>query len=164
MSEWLTLDDARARLGLHPDTLRRQVRRGQREGRKDNLGRWLVRVDPGESGRIDPGARVDNPGISALVDPDTSGQLREQVARLEERLAAAEQVKTELRERDAELRADLERERLWAEAAEARQAEQDRRLDEVLRQFGELRAQPLRRPWPGLKSWWQRVWEGKTES
>ena len=50
-----------------------------------------------------------------------------------------------LGERIAERRADLERERRRAEAAEARQAEQDRRLDDVLRQLGELRDDHRRR-------------------
>jgi hypothetical protein len=169
VSEWFTLDDARTRLGLHPDTLRRQVRRGQREGRKDNLGRWLVRVDPDESGRIDPGTRADGPDttdrahpdqarVAPGLGPDMPGQLREQVARLEERLAAAEAIRAELRERMAELRANLESERQRAEAAERRQAEQDRRLDDMLRQLAELRDErQRRRPWPGLIAWARRI-------
>jgi hypothetical protein len=161
MDEWLPLDDARARLGLHPDTLRRQIRKGQREGRKDNHGRWLVlvRADPDLPGRIDPGAPGRRDPDHARAHPDTSGQLREQVARLEERLAATEDIKAELRRQVQELRERLAREDERREAAEARQAERDRQMDELLRRLGDLR--PERRPWPGLRAWWRRVIEGE---
>lgn len=156
MVEWFTLDEARSRTGLHPDTLRKQIRKGEREGRKDNHGRWLVRIDPDEPGLLPGPARSEaHPG-----HPDLARALAERdvhIARLEERLAAVDELKAELRRMVDQARADVERERRRAEETERRQAEQDRRLDDVLRELREER----RRPWPGLRRWWRRVWEGE---
>jgi hypothetical protein len=70
-----------------------------------------------------------------------------------------EELKEAFRERVEELRAELARERQAREESERRRGEDDRRLDEVLRQIGELRAE--RRPWPGLRAWWRRLIEGE---
>jgi chromosome segregation ATPase len=73
---------------------------------------------------------------------DAGATLRERVARLEERLANA----------------DALRARVEGELAEVK-AERDRLLALVERLAAERR--PEHRPWPGLKAWWRRVWEGE---
>lgn len=168
---WLSLRDAAPALGLERDTLRKQLARGERQGRRDNRGRWLVlmpahtsmaaRTVPGsvrEASRIDAGTGTDDAGKAA---PDVTARLAERdvrIARLEERLAAAEEIRAELRRQVEELRERLAREDERRDAAERRQAEQDARLGDVLR---ELRAKRQHRPWPGLRRWWRRVIEGE---
>ena len=44
---WLRVDEAAARLGLHPSALRSRVARGQHPHRKDNHGRVLAAVPAG---------------------------------------------------------------------------------------------------------------------
>ena len=74
-----------------------------------------------------------------------------------------EAIQAAARECALELCAELERERRAREEAEPRRIEDDRRYDEVLRQIADLREdrRPERRPWPGLRAWWRRVWEGE---
>jgi hypothetical protein len=56
------------------------------------------------------------------------------------------------------LKARLAREDARREAAEARLAEWDRRLDDVLHQLAKLREErQRRRPWPGLVAWARRI-------
>ena len=147
---WLGLAEAGRRLGLSADALRKQIRRGRcrYQVRRDNTGQWSILVpDADETVRAD-----SSPGV-----PDPSALLAErdvQLARLEERLAAAAVMEAELREQVAALRVELHRE------ATQGLVERDRLLALLESALAERRA-PARRPWPGLKAWWRRVWEGE---
>jgi chromosome segregation ATPase len=134
---WLTVIEAARRLGVTPQAVRARIKRGTLEKRLDNRGNVLVALS---EEREQP----------ATTPPDSRDQeflaLREQVARLEERVVAAEAAKGELRRELGEVK-DRER-RLLA------------MLDEALAE----RREPERRPWPGLKAWWRRVWAGEGSS
>jgi chromosome segregation ATPase len=164
---WLPVAEAARALGVTEQAIRRRMGRGTLETRREvdgNRVRTLVAVAV-----TNPRAeRSTEPVANPVAEPDqTVTELREQVARLEERLAAAaaleselrrqaEEIRAAFRERIAELKADLERERRRAEEAERRQAERDRQIDEVLHRLAERH-----RPWPGLRIWWRRFWEGE---
>jgi predicted HTH domain antitoxin len=143
-------------LGLTPEAVRQRVKRGELEGFRDNRGRWQVVLGESNQQRL----------ATDSANADEIGTLRVEVARwqeradglgkrLEDRDREIAEIKAELRRQVEQLRADLDHERQRAEEAERRQAERDRQVDEVLRQLSE------RRPWPGFKAWWRRVWEGE---
>jgi septal ring factor EnvC (AmiA/AmiB activator) len=143
---WLTVVEAARRLGVTPQAVRARIKRGSLESRPDNKGNLLVLVS--ES--------ADNPPATR---EEAVATLREQVARLEERRAADEEIKAALRERVEELKGERDAERRRAEQAEIRHAELDAQLEAILRQLNKL--EERRRPWPGLKVWWRRFWEGE---
>ncbi len=155
---WLTVAQAARALGITEQAVRRRVERGRLDTKRETQGnrvRTLVAV---------PVPTVEQPREDMVANQ--VAQLREQVARMEERLAAvaearrqAEELTAAFRRQADQARADLERERQARESSERRQAEQDRRLDDVLRQLGEL-SEERHRPWPGLRRWFVRLWEG----
>ena len=112
--EWLTVAQAARRLGCSERAVRKRVERGRLEVRREREGnrvRTLVRI-PGAVHAAGPVAeRAADPGAEPVTE------LRERAARLEERLAAAEGVKAELRRQVEQARADLERE--WGLREEA---------------------------------------------
>jgi excisionase family DNA binding protein len=124
--ELLTIDQAAARLGAYPGTIRRRIKRGEIQARRGNRGQWLVELPP-----IPEAVRA----------PDR----------------APIQAESEL---VAELRASIQR--LERELGDAKAREQ-RVLTMLSRMTEQLAAerQPERRPWPGLKAWWRRVWAGE---
>jgi hypothetical protein len=164
---WLPVAEAARALGVTEQAIRRRIGRGTLETRREvdgNRVRTLVAVAVTNL-RTERGAEP----VANLVaeSAQTVAALREQVARLEERLAGtaaleselrrqAEEIRAAFQERIAELKADLERERGRAEEAQRRQAERDRQIDEVLHRLAERH-----RPWPGLRIWWRRFWEGE---
>ena len=133
---WLTVIEAARRLGVTPQAVRARIKRGSLEKRLDNRGNVLVAVaDTYEQARTTP--------------PDSRDQtllaLREQVARLEERVAAAESVKGELRRELDEVK------------------ERERRLLALVERLTAER-RPARRPWPGIRAWWRWLIEGGDSS
>ena len=152
---WLTLAAAGRALGLTPDTLRKQAKRGLRDARRDNHGRWLILVQPEDAGQ-EPEEATWHVPAQRRTEPDGTGALQA-------RAAAAEALVGELRRRIDELAAELQREREEhrAEASDLR-AERDRLLGIFEALAAERRQpEPPRRPWPGLKAWIRRVWEGE---
>ena len=89
------------------------------------------------------------PRLSRSFPPDARDAL---LARLEERLAAAAVMEAELREQISALKAELHRE--MTEGL----VERDRLLALLESALTERRE---RRPWPGLRRWLRRVWEGE---
>ena len=157
-------------LGVTPDALRSRLRRRTLEGYRDNLGRWRV-VLPDTMERDDDGrpTAVRQPSARALPTVADSredrdeviAELTDELAEMRTRAAVAETLRDEYRTRIDVLKDALERERRRADAAEQSRAEQDRRLDEFLHRLSELHEEVRRRPWPGLRTWWRRLWEGE---
>jgi excisionase family DNA binding protein len=113
----LSVADAAARLGVSTDTVRRKLKRGQLQAKRDNHGQWWVDVpadakppEPMRHAAYEP--RRDPVGV--LVE-----ELRNQLARIGTDLDAAHARETAERERHAEeikrLEADRDR---WARIAE----------------------------------------------
>jgi excisionase family DNA binding protein len=113
----LSVADAAARLGVSTDTVRRKLKRGQLQAKRDNHGQWWVDVpadakppEPMRHAAYEP--RRDPVGV--LVE-----ELRNQLARIGTDLDAAYARETAERERHAEeikrLEADRDR---WARIAE----------------------------------------------
>src|SRR5918997_1335812 len=111
---WLRVDEAAARLGLHPSALRSRVARGQHPHRKDNHGCVLAAVPP-ELALPSPGEvshrhdeeltvlrqRVDELTTSlmearvALAKAETAGAIA--TAKAEAEVSAQRELVTELR-------------------------------------------------------------------
>ena len=111
--QWLPLAEAAPLLGQTVDGLRKQIRRGRREGRRANDGRWLARVQLGQDGagrtiRPDgqPGLAMEPDGVHAELDRART-ELAAAVARLEER----DRHLADLRAEVAWLRSELGRQR-----------------------------------------------------
>ena len=110
-----------------------------------------------------PTGQPDAPVAALLAERDS------QIAVLKERLAASEGERAELvalRERAAILSAELAALRAEAGQTTLRLAERDARIadltaerDRLLALVEQLAAE--RRPWPGLRRWLRRVWEGE---
>jgi hypothetical protein len=129
--EPMPLPKAARLLGLTPEAVRQRIKRGEIEGFRDNRGRWQVRL--GESDQ--------QPLASGLPNVAELAEAKADLARWQER---ADQLGKRLADRDRELaEVKVERDRLLA------------MLDEA------LAAPRKRRPWPGLKAWWRRVWAGQ---
>ncbi len=144
---WMTIAAAARALGVSERAVRRRVERGTLESRREEEGnrvRTLVRVAaPHGSPHGDPLDSTAS-GAEPRAGPGAAdAELREQVARLEERFAASEAARAAAGERIDELRAELAAERA--------------RVDQLLAVLAE---QPERRYWPGLKVWWRRFWDG----
>ncbi len=121
--ELVTIDQAAARLGAYPGTIRRRIKRGELRARRGNRGQWLVELPP-------------TPEVHRALD------------------RAPTQAESEL---VAELRATIHR--LERELGDAKAREQQ--VLTLLSQALAERRQPERRPWPGLRRWFRRVWEGE---
>ena len=102
--------------GVSTATITRAIKRGRLSGSKDGNGSW--RIDPAELHRIYPDARAqDDTGVAVQSDaiPLQDSDLQREVAVLEERLRAAEA----LRSMAEELRAAAEQDRdSWRAQAE----------------------------------------------
>ncbi len=118
-------------LGTTPDSVRARLRRRSLEGYRDNAGRWRV-VLPDRTGD----------GSNRLPTEQRRGG--DAVATVGDSQA---ELIAELRVRIEDLRAALEVER--------------ERVDRLMAALAERPRPPERRPWPGLKAWWRRVWEGE---
>ena len=167
---WLTIAAAARAFGVTERAVRRRVERGTLESRREATGnrvRTLVRVDIPHG---DPHG-VENQGTESRAEPSAGQSAAAELAALRERAAVAEaerdaerrrveELRAAFREHVEDLRARLAREDARREAAEARQAEQDRRLNDLLRQLGDLR-DARRPPWPGARMWWRRFWTGE---
>src|SRR5215217_5662673 len=96
----LSVADAAARLGISTDTVRRKLKRGQLQAKRDNHGQWWVEV-PAD-------AKPPEPMQQAAYEPrqDPVGllteELRSQITRLRTDLDAAYARETAERERQAE--------------------------------------------------------------
>jgi len=81
---WLRVDEAAARLGLHPSALRSRVARGQHPHRKDNHGRVLAAVPAGVTlPSSDEGSHRHNEELATLrqrVDELTASLTEARVA------------------------------------------------------------------------------------
>ena len=65
------------------------------------------------------------------------------------------------RNRQAELVAEL-RARIAEQAAALKDLRVERdRLLALVEQLAAERREPARRPWPGLRAWWRRLWAGE---
>ena len=96
----LSVADAAARLGISTDTVRRKLKRGQLQAKRDNHGQWWVEVpadakpaEPMQHAAYEP--RQDPVGV--LMD-----ELRSQITRLRTDLDAAYARETAERERQAD--------------------------------------------------------------
>ena len=131
-ANWLAVAEAAPLLGLTVDGLRSRIRRGLVTTRKGNDGRLLVSVSA--NARTTGHEQVTDTLDDRLEASELRAEvveLRVTLARVEERLAAAER-----RERDAAtVTADLraERDRLAAELAEARKPALVRLLEALRR-------------------------------
>src|SRR5437868_6866165 len=97
----LPMNDAAAALGIHPDTLRRRIKRGQIAAERDAEGRYVIDVpDADATANTADAAPTQAPsGTGALprhVQMLLDG-LREEVTWLRSRLEAAETERAELR-------------------------------------------------------------------
>ena len=151
---WCSIAEAARLLGISERAVRKRIDAGRLETRREAIGNQVrTRVAVPSPG---PGAA---PGAATGVEPGAAEvrDLMVQLARLEERLAAAEAARADRDRELVELRAELERARALAET------ERDRLLTmiaELQRVLAEHR-QPERRPWPGLRAWWRRLVEGE---
>ena len=170
---WVTLAEAARRLDRAPDTLRKKAKAGKLDlpARQDNHGVWHILLpDVPAMPAGDAGQAVEGVPDGPAIDAGIAGLLAERDARIadlegrladvEARAVAREVELATLRERVAQQdRIIGERDARIADAL----AERDRlltMLDETLAE----RRQPERRPWPGLRAWWRRVWEGEERS
>jgi hypothetical protein len=103
---WLPISEAASRLGLTVDGLRSRIRRGLVTTRKGNDGRLLVPVSmDGPATGPDPVMNASSPATNhpeaALAGENSSEtfSLSVQVARLEERLAAAADIRAAIEAR-----------------------------------------------------------------
>ena len=130
----LSVLEAARQLGTTPDSVRSRLRRRTLEGYRDNAGRWRV---------VLPDGTRDGPDRKP-TERATPNDGAPTVAAVGD---GRGELITELRARIEELQAALEVER--------------ERVDRLMEA---LAAGRPRRPWPGLKTWWRRVWEGEGSS
>ena len=123
--------------GVSTATITRAIKRGRLSGSKDDKGSW--RIDPAELHRVYPNARAQDDTSVAVqrnAIPLQDSDLQREVAVLEERLRAAEA----LRSMAEELRAAAEQDRdSWRDQAE--------RLTKALPAPAIEAARPKRRRW-----------------
>ena len=133
-SDCLTIADAAARLGISTDTVRRKLKRGQLQAKRDNHGQWWVEV-PADAKPAEPMQRA---AYESRTDPvgALTEELRSQIARLRTDLDAAYARETAERERQAD-----EIKRLEATVA-AERADRDR--------WARIAEELARKP----RSWW----------
>lgn len=118
MAELDVLDAAIA-LGVSPDTIRRRIRSGAVEARRDASGKWMVTVEG-----------VAASGAAARPDPaefrttlEELDRARQEIARLQERLASSQSEGARLQEEARGLRVLLDevraaRDRAYADTAD----------------------------------------------
>lgn len=83
VDEWLSLSEASDQLGVSVDTLKRRIRKGEMEGRKEPIAsgfRWLVRIP--SDGKVPP---------PRAVVPINDHALRNQLAVKDEQLRQRDQ-------------------------------------------------------------------------
>ena len=124
--------EAAAQLNLSKDTVRRRIRRGELDAVRDNAGQWRVLLPMGTV--VVPKQRSHGHADWQAVPMHAPMQAYVD--------ALVQQV------------ADLQR-RLDAAGAERA------RLIELVERLTAERTSPERRPWPGLRLWWRRMWEGE---
>lgn len=95
----LTIPEAAAALGVSVDTVRRRIRRGDLEARKDQRGRYVIYIEGIGAGAVVSAAPVDAVATQRDLDHtrEMTAELRRQRDRLEERLAESRQAEGELR-------------------------------------------------------------------
>lgn len=109
---------AAAALGVSPDTIRRRIRAGAVEARRDASGKWLVTVDGSTAaGPTGAGPR------DLVVAREELEHARGEIARLQERLVSSQAEAARLQEEARGLRALLDevrasRDRAYADAAD----------------------------------------------
>ena len=139
---WLPLVEAARRLNTSVDALRKQIKRGRREGRRDNHGQWLVKAVQVDNVHGMDGQRVRTRRTRRGVQVDS---LVVELAAVRAELSMS---KTEV----ADLRS--ERDRLLALVEAFSSAE--RRSAELIATLAARR----RWSWPGLRTVWRRVVDG----
>src|SRR3954447_5997849 len=95
----LSVADAAARLGISTDTVRRKLKRGQLQAKRDNHGQWWVEV-PADAKPAEP---MQHAAYEPRTDPvgALTEELRSQIARLRTDLDAAYAREAAERERHA---------------------------------------------------------------
>jgi hypothetical protein len=122
--EWITLGDFARRLGIARASVYGRIKRGTLDAKRANRGGYLVPWPPPDhDGSGDASATValqahDGSGNGSTTVAGEVAALRVQVARLQERLTAADQLQADLRaslareqQRADQLQAALDRER-----------------------------------------------------
>lgn len=156
---WLPVANAARRLGVTEQAVRRRVRAGTIETKREVVGnrsRLLVRID---APTTEPSPRENH-----LQEPELV-TLRGEVALLNQRVQHLEELLAEVRSERDGIRSELERRLDEARSErrllqEAHEAEVDRLLV-VIEQLTAPEQRPQRRPWPGLRVWWRRLIEGE---
>jgi hypothetical protein len=129
----VTLAEAARVLGIRRQSVQKRITRGTLQTRVERSGnRHRVLVQLPDPLPQPVQQAVPEPGAHPVPDARDV-----ELAVLRERLTVAEA-------RVDELKSELATERV--------------RVDGLIAALAE---QPTRRPWPGLKAWWRRVWEGK---
>ena len=129
----MTLAEAARVLGVRRQSVQKRITRGTLQTRVERNGnRHRVLVQLPDPLPQPVQQAVPEPGAHPVPDARDV-----ELAVLHERLAVAEA-------RVGELKGELATERVRVDALIAALAER-----------------PARRPWPGLKVWWQRFWEGE---
>jgi hypothetical protein len=136
-SAWLPLAAASRALAVTVDALRKRIAAHEIEARKDNKGRWLVRVPE----HLASAALAAASG--PLADDDTLASLREENAELRVALARAEE-RAAHAERLAEARSEAAQRVAAAEVATARA--ETAAKDALIAELKALLAE-ARRPW-----------------
>ena len=142
---WCSIAEAARLLGISERAVRKRIDAGRLETRREANGnrvRTRVAVPSPGPGAVPDAATGAAPG--AVLDAAEVRDLMVQLARLEERLAAAEAARATWERERTELRAELERSHVLAEAEHTR-------VDRLLCALAERR-EPGRRPWPGLRA------------
>ena len=135
----MTLAEAARVLGVRRQSVQKRITRGTLQTKVERSGnrhRVLVQLPDPLPQPVQQAVQQAVPEPGAHPVPDARDV---ELAVLRERLAVAEA-------RIGELKGELATERVRVDALIAALAER-----------------PARRPWPGLKVWWRRMWEGEGE-
>lgn len=111
--------NAAVALGVSPDTVRRRIRSGAVEARRDASGKWMVTVEVPAAVPAPPGQ--DRDGLQTIGDE--LERAREEISRLRERLSSSQADAARLQEEARGLRVLLDevrtsRDRAYADAAD----------------------------------------------
>jgi hypothetical protein len=140
-NEWLTLAEAARRLNTSVDALRKQIKRGRREGRRDNHGQWLVRAVQADNAHRLDGRRIRSGRMRRDVQVDSlaaelatiKAELSMSRGELADLRAERDRQVTELRAERDDLRTELATVRAERDAARVEAAELRGRLAEATR-------------------------------
>ena len=147
---WVSIGEAARRLGISRQAVQGRLKRGTLETRMETIGnRQRLRVQLPQPLPQPAAPPVTQEATQPVALPVAAVPDAELLARA----AVAEALVAELREQVAALRAELHRE------ATQGLVERDRLLALLESALAERR--PARRPWPGLRRWWRRVWKGE---